>query len=474
MPLIDQRILIAAPAEAIWTFLVSPPLMVKWHKGCKQVSILSTRVSGVGSRRRITDNRGETTVEEITHWLDNLGYEYSMIDGPYRTYRGRFRLQPIPEGTIVNWVVEYQLRGPLAGVRGVLGARRRVEGLMADSLRQLRKAVEKSGVRIDPHKQARFAMRAAPSVEDRAMARVVEAPGEMGTGPAAETLTAAEEDSGQVVPAGPTAPLQDGAPPPISVVRSAPEAAAPPVESSFVGDRASPGPDAADLPDDHPSLADTKPRPPAGLREAIAAQLDAPLVEPKPAPDSDAPQPEAGASSGHPPIQLWQPDALTVPVSLVAPPVPPRDEMPTQTMDFAPPSAPSTLPESVPTPRSILLPKSLQLPPKADDGDPSLPPPTHTGDTGEISIWDAFGVVPPTERAKHDLEAIIASLRTPAGEGQTAHEAPRSAQRLAHLARRHAHVDRPAVRPITPLVKRGRRRLGVDSPKPRGMRPTRR
>jgi hypothetical protein len=251
---------------------------------------------------------------------------------------------------------------------------------------------------------------------------------------------------------------------------------APHEEPSFVADipSAGSGAEAAELPADDPSLADTKPRPPAGLREAIAAQMGVPppSVEPPPAPDSEPLPSEEGESSGQPPIQLWQPDALTVPVSLVAPPVPPRDEMPTQTMDFAPPSVPDTLPESVPTPRSILLPKHLQTltapktPSTPDEPAPELPPPTTTGDTGEISIWDAFGVVPPSERAKNDLEAIIASLQTPAGaENQ---EGSTSAQRMARLIRRHSRVDRPPVRPVTPQVKRGRRRLSADSPKPRG------
>ncbi|MCC7206959.1 MAG: SRPBCC family protein [Anaerolineae bacterium] len=487
MPLIDQRILIAAPAEAIWTFLVSPPLMVKWHRGCKQVSILSTRVTGVGSRRRITDNRGETTVEEITHWLDNLGYEYSMIDGPYRSYKGRFRLQPIPEGTIVNWIIEYQLRGPLAGVRGVLGARRRVEGMMADSLRQLRKLVEKSGVRIDPQKQARFAMRAAPSVEDRAMARVVEAPvpgapgapDEKAPVAAGATPIIVDEDSEQLPPA---APSPRKAPPIVAVARPepppTPDAATPEPgdEPSFVEGIVTGGPDAAALPDDHPSLADTKPRPPAGLREAIAAQMGASAGAPPEsaelpapaAPESRAPapsaEPDAGASADEP-VQLWKPDALTVPVSLVAPPPPPRDEMPTQTMDITPPSVPDTLPESVPTPRSILLPKHLQPPDKDNsaEAEPILPPPTHTGDTGEISIWDAFGVVPPSERAKTDLEAIIASLQTPP-EGTPAQPPPgasagaKSARRVARHIRRRARPDRPPVRPVARHTRRARPR----------------
>ncbi len=48
-----------------------------------------------------------------------------------------------------------------------------------------------------------------------------------------------------------------------------------------------------------------------------------------------------------------------------------------------------------------------------------MPPQTSKGDTGEISIWDAFGVERPSEKAQSDLEAIIASLQPrPGSAGQ--------------------------------------------------------
>jgi hypothetical protein len=38
---------------------------------------------------------------------------------------------------------------------------------------------------------------------------------------------------------------------------------------------------------------------------------------------------------------------------------------------------------------------------------PGLPPPTQRGDTGEISIWDAFGIKPPSQGDTEALEQIV-------------------------------------------------------------------
>jgi hypothetical protein len=48
---------------------------------------------------------------------------------------------------------------------------------------------------------------------------------------------------------------------------------------------------------------------------------------------------------------------------------------------------------------------------KASEPEAIKPPPTDKRDTGEISIWDVFGIERPSERAQAELEAVIASLQ---------------------------------------------------------------
>jgi len=458
--LIDQRVLIAASSEVVWSYLTNPAMMPRWHAGCKQISILSTRPTGISARRRITDARGRSSVEEITHWLENLGYEYNMVEGRFRSYRARFRLQAVPEGTVVNWTVEYRLRGMLPGLRNLVRVRRRTNRQMVDSLKRLRKLVESSGMRLDIEKQARFAMRAAPSVEARA-ARAAEEVARAKR--AAETTEVAENP-----PAAPAFPNQatmpsaavaqarlsavlrssEAAPTPEPTIANAALAQTPPKkkttgsmpvvenrEPSFVS-KISTG----EIPiippkEKDPTLVDTKPRKPKGLAEAIAAQ------------EPSAPKQDTGQ---------YDPSALTVPVSLVAPPPAPTPE--TQTMEVfstptptgtptprpapTPARTPPNLPELQPTPRAISLAHlsrempMVQMPteslekttapetqPVQDANAPSdaVDDGPHTGDTGQMSIWEVFGVVPPSERTRTDLEQIIAELKTPpeANDGVT-------------------------------------------------------
>lgn len=402
MSLIDQRILIVAPVEAVWTYVSDPALMSKWNKNCKQISVLTTRTTGVGTRRRCVGIDGRAVVEETTAYFENIGYEYHMIDGPYRDFRGRFRLQAIPEGTIVNWTVEYHLRGVLPGVRNALTFRRQYEDTMADSLRQLRRLVEASGIQLDPEKHARYAMQDGPSAEARA-SRSPELTQPAAKGQRAMKAVSVGEDDLPEMPGG------DFAPP--TVVRTPP----PPPEAMPPGEPPVVLSDTVEMlvPADEEKH-DTKPRPPHGLRETPAEQAE----KGKYAPPDESDLERAAT-------------APTVPVSLVAPPPEPPVVQETQTVPLQatppprldmPTSLPEHIPNSFPTPepwepfdeplRSLEDTNANE--PAANEASESeavKPPPTDKRDTGEISIWDVFGIERPSERAQAELEAVIASLQ---------------------------------------------------------------
>jgi hypothetical protein len=495
--LIDQRILIAAPAEAIWQYLTLPNWLPKWHQGCKQVSLLSTRSGGVGARRRCIGADRSEVVEEITGWLDNIGYEYRVIDGPYRWFRGRFRLQPTAEGVIVNWTVEYIKRGLGSRLRDRLGGRRRVANQMAESLRALRKLVEKSGVRIDPEKQARYGMQRDPGFEARA-ARAGDVPRPEGA--ALRPVVIGEDDLPAALPTLPT----------------------PVPEPSFVSQLSSPPPPAPSLSASESSpKADTKPRKPKGLQEALeraglmppsskgerydpakALTVPADLVAPKtpipPAPSvtpppakpatltdlNNAPTPPRGV-----PIPPKRESGTFAPVPAdtppnretgALPPIPPVASIPSR------PSAP-TPPRGIPTPKretgtlpplgpvpplakrdtgamnpvtkrdTGAMPAMPAVPPAAnppEGGPPPGPKPTTIHDTGELSIWDVFGVQRPSERTRTDLQTIIASLQAPIGRGRAF---PTKTARRPTLRRKPIRV---AARPPNPRRReRGERRI---------------
>ncbi len=300
MAVIDQRILIAAPVELIWLYLTEPAHVSRWHRGAKQLMILTTRPGGVGARWRCVDAHGRSIVEEMTAWIEPVGYEYRVVDGPYKALIGRLRVQPVPDGTQVQWTVDYQLRGALGGLRDQFGHRRSLRNQLADSLRGLRRLIEASGIRFDPNKHAKVAMQADPGIVAR-MARNIDSTRQTAT---MRPIAVNADD----VPDLPTAPAA-----------------------------------AVSIADDKD---DTKPRPPAGLHEAVATIA------------------------------------------------------PVRSLD----QPPDTLP-----PRVVANAPTIPAEPPVEEKSSPL----DKRDTGEMSIWDIFGLERPSQRSKAELDAVIASLQTP-------------------------------------------------------------
>ncbi|NJL94671.1 MAG: SRPBCC family protein [Anaerolineae bacterium] len=120
--LIVEQILIPASSDAVWSVIADQEQLPRWRQDCQRVSLLSTRQFGVGTRRRCIPPRGKDRVEEITAWYEGLGYEYALIESrEYQNWVGRLRLQPVPEGTIVQWTINYQPRGLMGTLRHALG-----------------------------------------------------------------------------------------------------------------------------------------------------------------------------------------------------------------------------------------------------------------------------------------------------------------------------------------------------------------
>jgi hypothetical protein len=146
MTTIDQRILIPAPPAIVWEYMSSIDNNPNWQANCENVTFLSQRRAGVGTRWRETLSNKQEYVYEISTWYDTLGYEYVFVDGPtFQSCKGRLRLQEIPEGTIVQWSYIYEIAGVLSGLRNALTTQRRIESEMVESLKNLWKIVRRTG-----------------------------------------------------------------------------------------------------------------------------------------------------------------------------------------------------------------------------------------------------------------------------------------------------------------------------------------
>jgi uncharacterized membrane protein len=168
MTTIDQRILIPAPPEVVWEYISDIRNNGRWQAGATGVVFLTSKTSGPGTRWRQTIDKSTEQVIEISAWYEGLGYQYTYIDGaPFRESTGRLRLQEIPEGTVVQWTITYEMGGLLGGVRNSLGVNRRFEAMMVDSLKALWKQISDNS-KANRNREAKSLMRDAPDAEARA------------------------------------------------------------------------------------------------------------------------------------------------------------------------------------------------------------------------------------------------------------------------------------------------------------------
>jgi hypothetical protein len=166
MNILDHRILIPKSPQIVWEHLSDLSKNQTWQVNLTNLSFLTSKHEGAGVRWRYTTNDGHEYVAEITVWYDRLGYEYTLVDGvSFKQNKGRIRLQEIAEGTIVQWTFSYDTGGFLGGVRNALSYKRQTEGVMVDSLKMLWRVLNKSNDERD--REAKSILRAGLDYEAR-------------------------------------------------------------------------------------------------------------------------------------------------------------------------------------------------------------------------------------------------------------------------------------------------------------------
>jgi len=400
LPLIDQRILIDAPPEVVWQLISDQSQLPSWHAGYTSVSVLTTQQRGSGVRRRCTLAGGKDVIEEISAWVDGMGYEYHRVEGgPYKDYQGRLRLQLGPDGTSVQWTITYTPKGLLGQLRDRLKGNREHVQMVSASLRQLRREVDALGQRMNDQARARAAIRARLSADERA---------------AFAQRQGVAEDEGQAPPhaAAPSRTPRAAEPSFVSEL-----AVAEPVVDPLADTQPQDAPEEAAAPPDSPGPIDTPP--PATPEEEVPLHQRV-----TPAHGTPSVQPSSSVIEGpapHPPASPVPPPAeIKPPAASEAPALPPPAEIK--------PPAPVAQPEADPyarfrrpadatrdlnaTPPGGVRPAALQQEAAASpEPRPGLPPQTPKTDTGEISIWEVFGLRRPSDQDADALDDLIQSLQ---------------------------------------------------------------
>lgn len=497
MSLIDQRITIKAPMETVWNFLSDPSLIMQWNRTSRQLFVLTTKPAGVGARRRSVDVYGKARVEEITAWVENFGYEYKLIDGGFRELKGRYRLQETQKGVNLSWTLEYEPRGAFAGVRNLLSIRGRLKRDLVASLKHLKNIIEKTGATPDTDKQRRSAMRDAPDANARAALAaevIARAPQQQAKTPT--TRIVIDGDNVTYVPIEGLSVQNEAAEQPSGseplaqpAVETTPEATVGSRGESNIGVPTSDDMDVKGEGDEQagkvestpPVVAEQVKAAPVILsvreqpREVTSDKPTAAIPEPEVDPDDTKQQhtrvPEqidvtgigGDQSNSQSNSERIAHAAITVPVSLVAPP---REDTPppvkpgqqsevTQTMDIPAVSEPPGLPERVPTAPYAAVGGDLlsyPTPPEpmsaslveTEDGRMRVESANTKRPDDDQSIWEVFGVKSPHKRATEELDAVVASVRESSTELKRA-EASQSSNERDAVPPVNEVVDMPTV-----------------------------
>lgn len=399
MTLIDQRILIPAPIQTVWQIVADHHQLPQWRSDVTTVSILTTKSDTVGTRRRITPKGSrKDVIEEITAWYAGVGYEYHLIQGStYKNFISRVRLQSTPDGTIVQWTIAFDVGGLLKRFFTGRRRRKRLENITATSLRQLRRHIERLGITLDQKYRDKRIIQKAPDAQYRA---------EYGAKLFAQTEQTPPTEQHPSI----TQTLADEEPP----IRI----------------------------DDTPSV--PKVPPPSFIAEALTTSLasdaDETVKEPEPSVSQEDTKPTS-------PFVL-DTEAKSAENKLEAP----SDEMSSLTSKVDSTSVNGKVATKPKRPdgldKTIAEESTTKL---ADENtDPSqqkvrsdLPPPTAKRDTGEISIWDAFGVNRPKDELTATIDELLKTPDTdrPTKSGKSSSESDSSSASTQATSSEHPSLD---------------------------------
>ena len=146
---VERSILIAAPPEKIWPFLVEPEKILKWCITFKKFEYTGEQRSGVGTPFYVEEKAGPMPLAKLSfkirEWVENERMAFSMTSGSrVKSYEQGWTIKAIPSGSSKFTLMEdielpFGVIGKLIGLVG----RRTAEGHVWECLAKLKSLAEK-------------------------------------------------------------------------------------------------------------------------------------------------------------------------------------------------------------------------------------------------------------------------------------------------------------------------------------------
>ena len=122
---VQGSIVINAPPEKIWPYLVEPEKVLQWSSTYKKFEYVGEQHSGVGTKIYIEEKAGGPLMKinfEAIAWEDNKTLALQMVSGTgVKAYKQTYRLENVAEGCRLTFMEEVEFpMGFLGKIIGLL------------------------------------------------------------------------------------------------------------------------------------------------------------------------------------------------------------------------------------------------------------------------------------------------------------------------------------------------------------------
>ena len=124
---VESSILIAAPPEKIWPFLVEPEKILQWCVTFKKFEYTGEKSSGIGTPFYVEEKASPMALMKIhfkiREWVKNERVAFSMTSGTgVKAYEQKWEIEPTPSGSRFTFVENVELPfGIIGKLMGLVG-----------------------------------------------------------------------------------------------------------------------------------------------------------------------------------------------------------------------------------------------------------------------------------------------------------------------------------------------------------------
>jgi uncharacterized protein YndB with AHSA1/START domain len=135
-------IVINAPPEKVWPYLVEPEKVLLWSSTYKKYEYVGDQHSGVGTRIYLEEKAGGPLMKinfESIEWEENKALTLRMVSGTgVKAYKQTYRLEKLEQGCQLSFMEEVELpMGFIGKIIGLLG-----EGMSKATIKEIQQKLK--------------------------------------------------------------------------------------------------------------------------------------------------------------------------------------------------------------------------------------------------------------------------------------------------------------------------------------------